>query len=244
MEHNHRLIAACVALLAMLGAGASQAQDFVVTGNAALTSDYVFRGISFSDEDPAIQGGVDLSHSSGGYAGVFLSSVDLPWGASYNEVGGEEDVEIDVFAGWARKFGDFNDYGVDVGLINYGFADNPDDIDWAEAYVAGSWRWFSLRYQRQISGMEFGDYYLGSFRYTFAERYTVKAFAGYFDLERNLRETNSYAHYGVGVATDFHGFTFDLTYQDTNDDGEQRYLRFAGDHIVLTVSKRFNIYQW
>lgn len=243
MEQKTRLITACVALFSMLGAGAPQAADFVVTGNVAVTSDYVFRGISFSDEDPAVQGRVDASHTTGLYAGSFVSTVDKPWGASYNQVGGDEDVEIDLYAGWARRFGDFDDYGIDIGVVNYGFGDNPDDIDWAEAFAAASWRWFSVRFHTDIAGMEMGDYYRGMFRYTFADRYTVKAFAGHFDLDRVLRETDGYSHYGVGVAADFMGFNVDLTYHDTDSDGEQRYLRFAGDRLVLTVSKRFDIYR-
>lgn len=241
MELKTRLIAVPVALFLLIGTGAAGANDFVVTGNAAVTSDYVFRGISFSDEDPAVQGRVDVSHATGLYTGTFVSTVDKPWGASYNQVGGEEDLEIDVFAGWTRQFGDFNDYGVDVGLVNYGFTDNPDDTDWAEFYAAANWRWFSVRYHTQISGMEMGDYYRGQFRYTFADRYTVKAFAGFFDLDRVLRETDEYMHYGVGAAVDFMGFNVDLTFHDTDSDGEQRYLRFAGDRLVLTVSKQFDI---
>ena len=39
------------------------------TGNVTLASDYVFRGISQSQRQPAIQGGFDYSHASGLYAG-------------------------------------------------------------------------------------------------------------------------------------------------------------------------------
>jgi uncharacterized protein (TIGR02001 family) len=242
MELRNRLITASLVLVLSAGAAPAKA-EFVVTGNVGVTSDYVFRGISFSDEDPAIQGRVDASHATGLYAGTFVSTVDKPFGASYNQVGGEEDVEIDLYAGWTRQFGVFGDYGIDIGVVNYGFSDNPDDIDWAEVYAAANWRWFSVRFHTDISGMEMGDYYRGMVRHTFADRFTVRAFAGYFDLDRVLREMDGYAHYGLGVATDFKGINFDLTYHDTDSDGERRYPGVAGDRIVLTISKRFDIYR-
>ncbi|MDD3529832.1 MAG: TorF family putative porin, partial [Gallionellaceae bacterium] len=44
-----------------------------ITGNLAFVSDYAFRGISQTDEDPAIQGGFDYAHASGFYLGVWGS---------------------------------------------------------------------------------------------------------------------------------------------------------------------------
>ena len=62
---------AAAGLLAATGAAAD------ITGNVGLTTDYVFRGISQTDEKPAIQGGLDYAHSSGAYAGVWASNVDF-----------------------------------------------------------------------------------------------------------------------------------------------------------------------
>ena len=45
--------------------------DFTVSGNVAVVSDYRFRGVSLSGGDPAVQGGVTLSHSSGFYVGTW-----------------------------------------------------------------------------------------------------------------------------------------------------------------------------
>jgi len=59
-------------LLMMVGVTAAQAQ---VTGNLGLTSDYRFRGISQTQNAPAVQGGIDYTHSSGFYVGNWNSSV-------------------------------------------------------------------------------------------------------------------------------------------------------------------------
>ena len=61
-----------LAMLAMAGFTLAQAQ---VTGNLGLTSDYRFRGVSQSQNAPAVQGGVDYAHSSGFYIGNWNSSV-------------------------------------------------------------------------------------------------------------------------------------------------------------------------
>lgn len=82
---------------------------FEFSGNFALVSDYRFRGVSFSDGDPALQGGIDLAHSSGFYVGTWASTIS--GGGPYGEL------EVDIYAGWS---GDVSDgLTVDVGLLYY-----------------------------------------------------------------------------------------------------------------------------
>ena len=51
-------------------------KPFTLTGNVTLTSDYRFRGLTQSDGDGAIQGTLNLNHSSGLYVGTFVSTID------------------------------------------------------------------------------------------------------------------------------------------------------------------------
>lgn len=44
--------------------------DHTFTGNLALASQYVFRGLSQTDGKPALQGGFDYSHANGFYLGT------------------------------------------------------------------------------------------------------------------------------------------------------------------------------
>jgi hypothetical protein len=68
---------------ATLFSGAAPAQtpatapesDWTFTGNVGLYSQYVFRGISQTNEKPALQGGFDVGHKSGLYAGTWASNV-------------------------------------------------------------------------------------------------------------------------------------------------------------------------
>ena len=64
---------------------------FNVSGNAALVTDYRFRGVSFSDEDIPIQGGIDLEHDSGFYVGT--------WGSSIEDSPVFGHTEVDIYAG-------------------------------------------------------------------------------------------------------------------------------------------------
>lgn len=97
-----------LAILALAGFTAAHAQ---VTGNLGLTSDYRFRGISQSQNAPAVQGGVDYSHSSGLYVGNWNSSVSSQ---VYTNGAG---VESDLYAGYKKDV--YKGITIDVGSYNY-----------------------------------------------------------------------------------------------------------------------------
>jgi uncharacterized protein (TIGR02001 family) len=63
-----------------------------LTGNVTAVSDYRFRGVSLSNKDIAIQPTLTVKHESGLYAGVWGSNIAANPG---------EDVEVDVYAGFA-----------------------------------------------------------------------------------------------------------------------------------------------
>ena len=75
-------MAMVVAGLWSLGTGLAGAQEqeqkpeHELSFNAALTSDYRYRGLSQSRLDPAVQGGADYVHNPTGlYVGTWLSSI-------------------------------------------------------------------------------------------------------------------------------------------------------------------------
>ena len=51
--------------LALAQQPAAPTSPHTITGNVGLYSQYIFRGLTQTDRDPAIQGGFDYSHSSG-----------------------------------------------------------------------------------------------------------------------------------------------------------------------------------
>lgn len=92
-----------------------------VTGNVSLVSDYRFRGVSLSGGDPAIQGGITVTHESGFYIGTWASSIDDAGTDFYG------DVELDVFGGWSGSVGE--GLGLDVGLLYYAYPSNASGVD-------------------------------------------------------------------------------------------------------------------
>lgn len=99
---------------------------FSFSANVALTSDYRFRGVTLSDSSFAVQGGLDLSHSSGFYVGTWASSLD-------ETTVGYGSTEVDLYGGWS---GDLTDgFSADVGVIGYLYPDaGPGDFDYVEFY--------------------------------------------------------------------------------------------------------------
>lgn len=85
--------------------------DVTITGSVALVSDYRFRGVSQSNGDPAIQGSINVNHSSGLYAGFWSSSIS--GGAVYGSQ------ELDLYAGYTREV--LPGLTADVGLLYYAY---------------------------------------------------------------------------------------------------------------------------
>lgn len=74
-------------------APAEPASNWSATANIGFVSDYYFRGISQSWHKPAVQGGFDIAHTSGFYAGMWGSNVTPN---TYPDAS----VELDAYAGY------------------------------------------------------------------------------------------------------------------------------------------------
>jgi uncharacterized protein (TIGR02001 family) len=127
MKVQLKAAVAALCLAAAAGATPALAQETDVAFNAAVVSDYVFRGVSQTLEEPAIQAGVDVTNG-GVYVGAWASNVDF---------GDDTDAEIDIYGGYRAEAGGF---ALDVGVIGYFYAGEPDgaDYNFAELKVAAS----------------------------------------------------------------------------------------------------------
>lgn len=102
-------------------------KEITVTGSVALVSDYRFRGVSQSDKEMAIQGGLTATHESGLYAGVWASNL-----AGWGQFGGAN-MELDLIGGYSAEIS--SGVTVDVGLTWYMYPGGSDITDFAEPYV-------------------------------------------------------------------------------------------------------------
>jgi uncharacterized protein (TIGR02001 family) len=113
------LASALAALFAGSYAHAEEAKpDNEVSFNAAIASDYRYRGISQTRLQPAVQGGADYTNNpTGFYAGTWLSTIKWT-----EDAGGGGDVEWDIYAG---KRGEIvKDVSYDVGVLTYVYPSN------------------------------------------------------------------------------------------------------------------------
>jgi uncharacterized protein (TIGR02001 family) len=97
---------------AVAAAPAEPASAWAATANIGFVSDYYFRGISQSWHKPAVQGGFDISHTSGFYAGMWGSNVTPN---TYPDAS----VEIDAYAGYNGTIPSVEGLGYTVGLYGY-----------------------------------------------------------------------------------------------------------------------------
>lgn len=110
---------------------ASGVSPFSVTGGITLVSQYRFRGISLSDEQPALQGTITLSHDSGAYAGLWSSTID-----GFGERGGSN-AEVDLYAGYATTVA--SGIKLDGGLLYYAYpGSRGGDFEFFEPYASVS----------------------------------------------------------------------------------------------------------
>jgi len=243
--------AAAVPALAHAQAAAAPASPHTLAGNMAIVSDYRFRGISQSYVQPAIQGGIDYSHSSGFYLGNWNSSVS---GLSYNSGGG---IEMDFYGGYKRGFGDLT---FDIGLLQYYYpkAATPtgaEKYDTLEGYIGVTWKWLSAKYSSTLTD------YFGVNSISTGTTNGDSEGSGYLDISANFAMSPKLtlaAHYGMqtiknyepleyndwklGVTYDLNGWMLGAAYIGTDAD-ETIYVlngkEIGKDTIVLSIGKTF-----
>lgn len=148
----HHLVAT-LGLAAMFGAAPAHADDApatAVTGNVALTTDYVFRGLTQSWGKPSVQGGADLATASGFAAGV--------WGSRISEHSYPGDaMELDLYASYGRAID--ADWSWRAGLYGYFYPGANLDhaglaarsLNTGEANVALGWKLWTLKYSYALT---------------------------------------------------------------------------------------------
>lgn len=99
------------------------------SGNAALTTDYRFRGMTQTQSDPAVQGSFTLAHKSGVYFSAFASNVNF--GTS------DPHLELDPSLGFTTPLNLSASVKpvLDVGVVEYNYPSAADDFNWTEFYA-------------------------------------------------------------------------------------------------------------
>jgi uncharacterized protein (TIGR02001 family) len=229
-----------LALLAALGAlamgGAAHAQEddpgVSLSFNVGAATEYVFRGISQTDEDPQIFGGVDATLGPIGYAGIWVSNVEFNNGT---------ELEYDIYGGVRPALGSAT---LDIGFIYYGYTNSPDGPEQAywegkaaiSAPAGAATVGAAIYYSPEFFG-ETGDatYLEANGAMPLGEsKFSVSGALGRQWVESGVDYTTW--NVGLGFAlTDNVGF--DLRYWDTDESDALGYL--AEGRVVLGVKATF-----
>jgi uncharacterized protein (TIGR02001 family) len=221
------------ALLASAAIGglstAAHAEEGSFSANVALTSNYVWRGLTQSDGDAAIQGGFDYTN------GIFYAGT---WGSSVNFGAlGPEDLatmELDVYAGLTPSVGPVT---FDVGVVGYfypGSTDAGNELDFWEGLVGASFAasdqltlGASVYYSPEFSG-ENGESLYGEINaaFAFSDAFSVSGAYGNQDVDL----LGDYSTWNLGGTVSLHGFGIDFRYWDTQDTG-------LDEQFSVTVSR-------
>jgi uncharacterized protein (TIGR02001 family) len=232
-----------LALMMVAGISVAQAE---VTGNLGLTSDYRFRGVSQTQNAPAVQGGIDYTHASGLYIGNWNSSVSS---SVYTNGSG---TESDVYAGFKKEI--FGKFVLDVGSYNYFYpraGTGGDQFNTNEVYAGLAYGPVSVKYNRSLSNY-FGtanskgtQYYQADVAYPIpGSKISLLAHAGKTNVANS--STLDYNDYNFGVGYNLQGWDLAAKYYTNGDktsafntantvNGQKLYKNAA----VLSVSKSF-----
>jgi uncharacterized protein (TIGR02001 family) len=141
------LLAAAAVMLAPAAAHAQFA------GKVGLYSEYEYRGISQTSEDPALQLNLDYAHASGFYIGTFVSNIK--WLKDTAEISGfstRANIEWDIYAGYRTEIA--KDLTLDVGYLRYEYPRSgafPVSPNTDEIYAGLTYGPFNVKYSHAIS---------------------------------------------------------------------------------------------
>ncbi len=217
---------------AVTAADASGDSPHKFSANVLVATEYLYRGVSQSNEDPAIQGGFDYSHETlGFYIGFWASSIEFNAGATNTA-----SVETNFYGGLAGEFG--NGVSWDIGGLYYYYPDNNEDLmdtvgdyNFVEVYgnlgytIEASWDPtvdIGFAYSPDFYGEDDdGIYVHGKISFTLPHDFGVYSMIGYQDVSGDKTSGPAginYVHYAVGLTYEFGILTFDGSWNDADED--------------------------
>lgn len=224
-----RAAAAATLAIGLIGLAApASAADPEFSANVGVVTDYVFRGFSQTNENPALQGGVDMTYGSF-YAGVWGSNVDF---------GDDTGAEVDVYGGYRTEAAG---YALDLGVIGYLYPKEPDGADYnyvefkaaASRAVGPATLGAAVYYSPDFFGIDDAATYVelnGAF--SPIEKVTISGAVG----QQFLDVSDDYATWNLGVTYAFDDSVgLDVRYYDTDVEG----VPGAEDRVVAGLKFAF-----
>jgi uncharacterized protein (TIGR02001 family) len=240
-----RLLGASMLTSAMMS-GAAQA-EVAASGNIAFASDYVFRGISQTNTEPAVQGGFDVSADIF-YAGAWASNLSGYLASNY---------ELDLYAGVKPVLGPVS---MDFGLVGYfypGANDSGGELDYYEAKAAASVApaegltlGAAVFYSPEFYGETSAALYLeANAAFVLSDALSISGAFGQQSIDDVDGPVpgaldDDYTTWNIGAAYALSGFTFDLRYIGSSIEATDNIVLSgftttdnSGETLVLTIKR-------
>ncbi len=231
MHFKKSLVAAAVAACGLATAPAYAE----LSANASVTNNYIWRGLTQTENEAAVQGGLDYAHESGFYAGTWVSNVNYGAGDVYS-------YEHDMYLGFGGEVGGLT---YDVGYLYYNY-DKEAEFDFGEVYASIGMGGFSVGawVLTNTEADEVGDqdfsagetYYLSAdYAFEVGDGIEIGLHAGYHDgdfSEAFNGVDGDYYDYNISLSKG--GFGFMIT--DTNAGGGASEGGFDNDEMKFVVS--------
>lgn len=204
------------------------------SASMAGTSDYVFNGVSQTQEKPAVQVGMGANFDSGFYVGTWASNVDF---------GDEAQEEWDFYTGYSANFAEDWNYDLAINQYTYVGESNYNYPEVSAAITAPTQTrlkaWYTWEqggvsdlkhaYVQLHQGYKINDIWGLEASYTYNKALSGTGASTYWDGRDNFK------NWLVGVTASYNGFDFALNYQDTSMN-----LDTANARAVFTVTKNFS----
>ena len=197
------------------------------SANIGATSNYVWRGVTQTDDSAAVSGGLDYAHESGFYLGTWASNVDFD---------DDSTAEVDFYGGFANTL-DMG-LGYDVGAIFYYYPGANDDLNFTEVYASLSYSWVldfsagvNYTVQKEDGDADTNDiYFFGNASYEIAPTWTVGGTVGHYNFDDS--DAADYTHYQLDIGKsvgDFGDFTLSVSVADPDSGPDS----IDGDALVF-----------
>jgi uncharacterized protein (TIGR02001 family) len=192
------------------------------SGNIALTSNYIWRGVSQNNNSLALQGGFDVAHTSGLSAGVWASSVSI----------GDASTEVDLYANYGFKVSNID---LSVGYIAYSYQ-GESSANFEEVNLAATYAGVTAKVSKGISSYK--EYY-----YELGYTYSIPAVKG-LDLGLHYgwattSGSNKNEDYSIGLTYPVAGFATTVAYSNTPGSQPSGSPVTNGGLYSLTLKKSF-----
>jgi len=238
MKKSLSMVLGATALgLASVAATPASAQIAGLSANAAVTTNYVFRGISQSGGNLAVQGGLDYNIGTTGLAiGAWASSIDF----GNATIGDDTSAEVDLYGSYTFAISDA--FSLSAGAITYNYPSSPHNVNynWWEGWIGASYN-FGVA---AVSGKVFYSpdyvnlstnqiYFTGGVSAPVLDWLTLNANVGYSVFDHAVYPIiDDYLDWNVSAVATLGNFSLTLGYTDTDLGGEDIDLDGHGDYEI------------